>query len=118
MSKGGNSPGLSKLALLIREMARKEIPTDLVLDFGTIQGDKSLLTDEFDIPIPRSDYFILGQLKERTATTSASTVGDHGSHTHTVKTEDGLTTGDRVLVAWVYSDAVVLGKISQASDVL
>lgn len=118
MSKGGNSPGLSKLARVFREMAKGQIPTDPLLDFGTIQGDKSLLTDSFDIPIPRSDYLILEQLKSTTAPTSETAVGDHGKHTHTVKINDGLTTGDRVLVAWINNDAVVIGKIREASEII
>lgn len=118
MSKGNNSPGLSKLAGLFQGIAKDQIPTDRLLDFGTIQSDKSLLTDTFGIAIPKSDYLILEELKSRTATTSSKSVGDHGSHSHTVKTQEGLSVGDRVLVAWVNNDAVVVGRIKNAGDVI
>ena len=118
MSKGNNSPGLSKLAGVFQGMAKNQIPTDRLLDFGTIQSDKSLLTDTFGIAIPKSDYLILAELKSHTATTSSRSVGDHGSHTHTVQTQEGLSVGDRVLVAWVNNDAVVIGKIKNADKVI
>ena len=118
MSKGDNSPGISKLAGVFKDMIEKGKDTSQILDFGVIQPDKSLLTNTYPVPIPKSDYIVCRHLKARTATTSSKSIGDHGSHTHTVKTQEGLAVGDRVLVAWVLDDAVVLDVITDAANVL
>jgi len=55
-----------------------------LMDFGTIQDDMSLLTNNFPLPIPSGDYL-----------TSISE----------------LKPGDRVLMAWVGDDAVVIGAV-------
>lgn len=121
MSKGDNSPGMSSLAGVIKKISKGEQDTSLVLDFGVIQADKSLLTNTFKIPIPRSDYLVCGQLKKATdsASTSYADISEHGSHRHsvTITTHDALEAGDRVLVAWVQNDAVVIDKIYAASQV-
>lgn len=122
MSKGDNSPGMSRLAGVIKGIAKGEQNTALTLDLGVIQADKSLLTDTYPIPIPRSDYLVCRGLKKRTASfnTSSVSVGDHGSHNHSgsVTTDEALAVGDRVLVAWVQDDAVVIDVILDASEVL
>ena len=122
MSKGDNSPGVSKLAGVLQELAKKQLPTELLLDFGVVQQDKSLLTNSYPIAIPKSDYLVCRHLKSRIvkATTSSRSVGDHGSHSHTVEiaTREALKVGDRVLVAWVQNDAVVVDVILSAGDVL
>lgn len=121
MSKGDNSPGMSKLAGVLKGIAKGEQETNLILDFGVIQPDKSLLTNTYPIPIPQSDYLVCGQLKKTTDsfTTSYASISEHGDHRHTgsVTTHDALSAGDRVLVAWVLNDAVVIDKIYSASQV-
>lgn len=169
MSKGDNSPGLSKLAGVMVGMARNFQDTSLVLDFGQIQGDGSLLTNTYPIPIPASDYLVCRGcvLPNSEVITSNSTTAKNNSHRH--KFEDALTlkgttdaqsspeshshsvevpvtgivteyttstqrshnhgvdiarpsqrklkAGDRVLVAWVYNDAVVIDIIKSASEI-
>lgn len=100
MSRGDNSPGLSRLAGVMKGIASDQVPTEKILDLGKIQSDKSLITDSFGVAIPRSDYLVLSQLKK------------------SEKSQEGIKTGDRVLVAWVNNDAIVLGKIIPASDAL
>ena len=112
MSKGGNSPGISRLAGVLKKLADGQVPKDLLIDFGVIQADGSLLTNTFTIPIPKRDYQVCGGLKARTETTSSA-----DGHTHTVTTR-ALEIGDRVLVAWVQNDAVVIDVLEQAADVL
>ena len=82
MSKGDNSPGASKFAGAIRKIMDRNTNNALVLDFGVIQSDGSLLTDEYPISIPKSDYLVCRHLKARSATaqTTSATVGDHGDH--------------------------------------
>ena len=117
MSKGDNSPGVSKLAGVLQGLAKRQVPQDLVLDFGVIQSDKSLLTNTYGLPIPKTDYLVCRHLKERTV---ESTTSLESSHTHTVAidTREPLKTGDRVLVAWVQNDAVVVDVIVSAEDAL
>ena len=121
MSKGDNSPGASKFAGAIRKIMDRNTNNALVLDFGVIQSDGSLLTDEYPISIPKSDYLVCRQLKARSATaqTTSATVGDHGDHRHSVaiSVRQGLSAGDRVLVAWVRSDPVVVDIILDADGV-
>lgn len=85
MSKGDNSPGLSKLAGIFRGMAADQIPSDLVLDFGVIQKDGSLLTNTVPVAIPKGDYIICKHVSP--------------------------SKGDRVLVGWVQNDAVIIDEI-------
>lgn len=92
MSKGDNSPGLSRFAAIMQVLAKGQVPTDLILDFGEIQKNGSLLTNTVTVEIPKDDYLILK---------GAS-----------------VSKGDHVLVAWVQNDAVVLGIIQNASSAL
>lgn len=121
MSKGDNSPGASKFAGAIRKIMDRNTNNALALDFGVIQSDGSLLTDEYPISIPKSDYLVCRHLKARSATaqTTSATVGDHGDHRHsvTISVRQGLSAGDRVLVAWVRSDPVVVDIILDADGV-
>ena len=119
----------------------------LILDFGTIQKDMSLKTNTFAVPIPQADYHVARHLTlGPTGSHLTYTVGndgkhDHGSsgthgghisgsgaHTHT---EEGphrhsviipekmrsIKPGDRVLVAWVQSEAVVIDVILRGTQV-
>ena len=92
MSKGDNSPGLSRFAALMRVLAQGQIPTDLMLDFGEIQKNGSLLTNTSGVAIPKDGYLICRKAD--------------------------VSKGDRVLVAWVGNDAVVIDRIKNASSVL
>jgi len=113
MSKGNNSPGISKLAGLFNDMAKGANTGERVLDLGTIQSDKSLITDSFKAAIPQSDYLVLSHLKKTKVKTSKN-----DGHTHDVEPQEELKSGDRVLVAWVNNDAIIIGKILTASDAL
>ena len=118
----------------------------LVLDFGTIQKDMSLKTNTFAIPIPQADYRVArhltlgptGNVLTQTATDGKHDHGSSGSHgghisgsgTH-VHTGEGphvhnvlipekmrsIKPGDRVLVAWVQSEAVVIDIILRGNQV-
>ncbi len=161
MSKGDNSPGVSRLAGIIVGAARREGESAVVLDFGEIQGDLSLLTNTCPTPIPVSDYLVcrtvglpdheyidseetvaenrshshkldeaIGQINDSTGAAcspasspvnTASSTSKQKPHIHEVDiarpSQRHLSPGDRVLVAWVYNDAVVVDIILQATDV-
>lgn len=122
MSKGDNAPGVSKFAGAIQKIMAQKANTAPVLDFGVIQKDGSLLTDDYPIPIPRSEYLVCRQATAYSVTvqTRGATVGDHGEHRHgvTAAVRQGLKAGDRVLVAWVGSDAVVVDVMLDADGIL
>ena len=153
MANGDNSPGLSRLAGVFSEMAKRGRNGSPVFDFGTIQSDGSLITNRFPLPIPKTDYLVLrcaGLPNSESATVSGhshnlsganltvnvkaggdpshthnaegSISGSTGSNTATVNiarpSQAHIKAGDRVLVAWVDNDAVVLDKIFEASQVL
>lgn len=145
--------GMNKLARVLHErnQQHRDAYSDLVLDFGVIRSDYSLLTNTYPIPIPKADYLVLRQLtlgntgavltktqnagKPRDGTHSHGSSGKHdghvsgdGSHEHRNEAPHvhdvlipekmrWLKPGDRVLVAWVQHDAVVLDIICPATDI-
>lgn len=160
MNPAEGNPGINHLARAIQgQISRnQEVNSALILDFGTIQGDYSLLTNTYPIPIPKSDYMVcrqltLGQTNDIMAKTQDIGLPHSGSHLHKVNgpvgeatgpapdppipsersaggdSSDGmhqhhvlipekmrkLMPGDRVLVAWVQNDAVVVDLILPAT---
>lgn len=111
------SPGISKLARTISQRAEKvagKAERDLILDFGQIQGDMSLLTNTFPIPIPRDDYHVCRLIGGLSYGISGGAHGGHesgnGSHSHTAQPPQ-IKSGDRVLVAWIQNEAVVIDVV-------
>ena len=109
------SPGTSKLARVLSQRIKKEGESPLVLDFGEIQMNGSLLTNTFPIPIPAGDFSVcrhVGGLECHITGGNHSGHEDHsnGSHNHDL-TLPAIMPGDRVLVAWVHSEAVVIDVI-------
>lgn len=92
MSRGDNSPGVSKLAGVFREMVSNQLEGAAAIDFGEIQSDKSLLTNSYPIAIPKSDYLACRRLK------------------------DNLAVGNRVLVVWADDDPVVVDVIIDGAE--
>lgn len=109
-------PGTSKLATVLSQRMKKENESPLVLDFGEIQANGSLVTNTFPVPIPKGDYSICRQL----------TLGKAGEYLtcttekpplHSVEIPEkmrGVGAGDRVLVAWVQNEAVVVDIIEKS----
>jgi hypothetical protein len=98
--------GMSKLAHVLSERIGQQVQKADALELGVIKSDMSLLLDRFPIPMPRGEYLICRTLTlpNPIATTSGKSVGDHGTHDHTVPRPAklrALSPGDRVLVAWV-----------------
>lgn len=118
------NPGTNKLATVLSRRMKSENESSLVLDFGEIQANGSLVTNTFPVPIPKGDYSVCRQLtlgpagSKLTATANDGKHDGHvsgdGTHTHTVLIPDKMRSvgpGDRVLVAWVNSEAVVVDII-------
>ena len=129
MSKGDNSPGLSKLAGLIGKAIDDRKDTSLVLDFGVINEDYSLTTHTFPVPIKKDFYMVCRHLRavpdeDRWYTEGAGSHSHEGSegasaglHTHKFQPHEVLDKGDRVLVAWVQNDPVVVDVVVHANEV-
>lgn len=126
-----NNPGASRLAGLMQKQIQGSISANssLPLEFGEIQDDFSLLTNSFPIPIPKKDYLVCRGLLQGmvgTVWTETDTSGSHyhsggghshdgGSHSHSVliaENSRSITPGDRVLVAWIGNDAVVIDIVA------
>lgn len=127
MLKGNQ--GTNKLANVISKRIRREKESPLVLDFGEIQSNYSLVTNTFPVPIPKGEYTIcrqltLGKAGEKLAETGKADEekGEHighiegnGAHKHSISIPEKMRSimpGDRVLVAWVQNEAVVVDIIT------
>ena len=150
--------GVNKLARVMQKRMQDVGARPLVLDFGSIQADYSLVTNTFPVPIPKSDYMVcrrVGLGVERAVLGVTAPAGGHthtgGSHTHSGGEHGGHTSGsgshshdggehshtvadhthdvlisgdmasikpgDRVLVAWIGNDAVVVDVVIPAERV-
>ena len=135
------NPGTNKLASVLSRRIKKQSESPLLLDFGEIQANGSLLTNTFPIPIPKGDYSICRNLtigKTGAVLTETDLSGDHehqdglheghetgdgshthneGKHVHSVLIPEKMRSvgaGDRVLVAWVQNEAVVVDIIEKS----
>lgn len=127
MNRFDGHPGASRLARVLSERIKKENESPLVLDFGEIQINYSLLTNTFPIPIPKGDYSVCRSVNGYALGTSESSWIGHmkddkhihsnpslvSGHSHDVPLPK-LHPGDRVLVAWVHSEAVVVDVIEKS----
>lgn len=170
MAKGDNSPGVSKFAGIVQQLAQQTFEAPPILDFGLIQDDGSLLTNTYPVSIPATDYLVcrcaaLPNSEVIYSYETAATNKTHkhafedgavlegvtdvqsspGAHSHEVlvplgeiETKAGrsaqnphghdvdiarpsqrhLQPGDRVLVAWVFNDAVVVDIIYTADQIM
>ena len=112
--------GVSKMANVLSSRVSAMIQPNQksVFDFGTILDDYSLRLNTFPIPLPRTEYLVCRGTALPDIDTFAQT-DQQMDHTHDIKTPEylrGITPGDRVLVAWVGNDAVVLDIVVSASS--
>lgn len=106
--------GTNRLARVLSQRMRKESDSPLILDFGEIQENGGLVTNTFPVPIPKGDYSVCRHL-------TFGNVGEQLTATaenpplHNVMIPEkmrSLLPGDRVLVAWVQNEAVVIDLIT------
>lgn len=109
--------GTNKLANVLTSRMKVEGESPLYLDFGEIQANGSLLTNTFPVPIPKGEYSICRHVGGLSFEISGGNHSGHesqahntGEHTHTVELPR-VQAGDRVLVAWVQNDAVIIDII-------
>lgn len=89
--------GVNELAKVLTSRMKEESKSPLAIDFGEIATNLSLITNTFPVPIPKEDYSLLQPLKRE---------GEMA-----IDTEYLVEAGDRVLVAWIGAEAVILGTI-------
>lgn len=146
MNPSSGNPGINKLGKVLQQRMRETNASPLMLDFGVIQQDYSLLTNTYPIPIPKTDYLVcrnvthnpnipltqtkIGQGQHPHGPSGGHSQyegsGEHshpnteGAHAHDVVLPDTmqwLKPGDRVLVAWVQNDAVVIDVVLPATKI-
>ena len=120
-------PGTSKLASVLSQRMKRENESPLLLDFGEIQANGSLVTNTFPVPIPKGDYSVCRLVNGYTLAKSNYSWKGHlqndkhihsspsgvPGHSHDVPMPK-LKPGDRVLVAWVQNEAVVVDIIEKS----
>lgn len=115
-------PGTAKLAAVLSSRMKKENDSPLILDFGEIQPNGSLVTNTFPVPIPKGDFSVCRHVGGFSFNTDNGTHQGHegqtvthntGAHSHTINLPP-IKVGDRVLVAWVQSEAVVIDVIGKS----
>lgn len=111
--------GTNRLANVLSKRMKKECESPLILDFGEIQPNGSLVTNTFPVPIPKGDYSVcrhVGGLSfaisegEHAGHEGQTSMHHTGAHSHTVE-PPAIKPGDRVLVGWVQNEAVVVDII-------
>lgn len=81
-----SNQGINKLARVLSNRMKAYTESPYIIDFGSILTNGSLVTNTFPKEIPRGEYSVLEHTKY-------------------------LEPGDRVLVSWIDSEAVVTGVL-------
>ena len=84
--------GINKFANVLVSRIKREGESPLFLDFGEIQENESLTTNTFPVAIPKGQYSVC-------------------RHVSGTDEFPALCVGDRVLVAWIQNEAVVIDVI-------
>ena len=110
---------MRKLAMVLTDKMKQIAGGATVLDFGSILEDFSLKTNRFPIPLPQGTYFIcrMAALPAQLGFGATETADDHRHIMPFPQMLDPIQPGDRVLVAWVDDDAVVIDKFVPAETV-
>ena len=86
-----NSRGISFLARVLDSRMKERGDSPLVIDYGRIKKNGSLVTNSFNVPIPKDDFMVCSS--------------------------SDVKKGDRVLVVWVQDDPVVIDRLKFGSDI-
>lgn len=123
-----NMDGMEALALVLNELMKNAAEKPLALDFGVIQADYSLKTNTFRQTIPKDSYQVCRQLTlgstgawltRTTDSVLPETMIPEHTHSHpsvlVPESMRSIRPGDRVLVAWVGNDAIVIDIVLPAA---
>lgn len=103
----GNNSGLQELARILDGRMKERSVSDIVLDFGEITGSYELLTTSYQVPIPRDGYQVCRQLTLGNTGDVLCRVSE-GRSAYIPEKMRKLKPGDKVLVAWVRNEPVVI----------
>ena len=110
--------GMQKLAKVLDTRMGEHSDEGFSFDFGVIKEDYSLVSNTFPVPIPKKDYSVCRLLADLTITVSGGMHEGHssgiGKHSHSIALPE-LKPGDRVLLAWVEGEPVVIDVVVKAS---
>lgn len=109
------STGIAMMADVLDKHMKERSEPALVLDFGEIQPDYSLVPNTFRKVIPAEGYSICRQLSLGSTGAPLCTVTSGGVAVVPEKMR-GLRPGDHVLVAFVNKEPVVIDLILKASS--
>lgn len=135
--------GIGKLAQSLDDRMRALADKPPSLDLGTIEAGGGLKLDGFGVSLPPTEYLVSAWLLDVRMLQSSRVVaaaapvqvdgspiegitetvqtrmdflsGDDAGHVPRIEANQLLQQGDRVLVAWVGADAVVLSKVVSGS---
>ncbi len=104
--------GMAALARVLQNRTNEIVSanSEVVIDFGTIQDDYSLMTNLYPYAIKRGDYAVTRSLQLGSAGGTLTTTAD-GVAVLIPESMRGISPGDRVLVAWSKSTPVVIDLI-------
>ena len=114
--------GINRLCNAINRRAQAQVQRavdGLELDIGTIQADWKLLTNRFPVPLEPKDYHVLRLLKGQIGKTYKKTLPLNTEHGGTVNIPalkiklPKLKPGDRVLVAWIRDEPIIIDVIDE-----
>ncbi len=110
-----NKEGLQNLARVLEErMSEKYIP-DTVLDFGEITKSYELKTTDYQVPLSKDEYHVCRQLTLGKKDDFLCRVSG-GHEAYIPEKMRKLKPGDRVLVAWVREEPVVVDIVVRADE--
>lgn len=129
LNEKGN-PGINKLTNVFGNMIGAKTAQPPVIDFGIINADYSLTTNNFNQPIPKDEYSVCRCITYDPSVPLTETFKDGahsqpdagygGAHVNKVKLPEKMywiRPGNRVLVAWIQNEAVVIDIVFKGSVV-
>ena len=119
--------GANKLTNTLHSMIQGITDKPPIIDFGVINSDLSLTINSFPRPVPKSDYSVCRSVLYDPSVPLTETYTD-GTHSHPGAGEPGLhfhevklpkkmywlLPGDKVLVAVVQNEFIVIDKVYNA----
>lgn len=109
--------GANMLARVMDKRTQEHSDKPLVLDFAEIKEDMSLLSNTFGKPIPKADYSVCRQVALGAAgdVLCGVNAGGESGQAFIPETMRKLKPGDRVLIAWVQDEPVVIDIVYKAN---
>lgn len=107
MSNGNN---IEELGKIINQQMKEVLNRNkgITVELGTINANNSLSVASLSNAIPKGDYMISLHLTQSSQTLNTSSVEEHEHSINLPSKLRGLKSGDRVIVAWVGTEPIVI----------